>query len=340
MLAEEWGFMAGIERTHVQVLQVLKENMGRYVSGISLASRLKLSRTSIWKHIRNLKALGYHLESHPKEGYKLLAAPDLLIAEEIVPHLATSWLARSYHHDMQIDSTNDQALRLAAQGAEHGTVVVAEEQTQGRGRLQRLWVSPAGCGIYLSMIFRTPFPVQEAPQPAMLVGLTLVKVLHEEYGLEAAIKWPNDVLLHGKKLAGILADMQSDQDYTRFLVVGIGINANYREHDFAEPFRYPATALALELGTPVNRQELLLAFLHRFEAEYDRFLKRGFGAILPEYERASAVLGRQLRIQSGKDEFSGKALGFTREGALRLQESDGQERVIWVGDVLRVEGGF
>jgi BirA family transcriptional regulator, biotin operon repressor / biotin---[acetyl-CoA-carboxylase] ligase len=337
---EEFEFMSRTERTHVQVLSALKENRGRYVSGINLASRLQLSRTSIWKRIRNLRALGYHIESHPKEGYRLVEAPDLLIAEEIVPHLATSWLARSYHHYMQIGSTNDQALQLAARGAEHGTMVVAEEQTQGRGRLQRLWVSPAGCGIYLSMIFRTPLPVQEAPQPAMVVGLTLVKVLQEKYGLEATIKWPNDVLVNGKKLAGILADMQSDLDYTRFLVVGIGINANYRERDFAEPFRYPATSLALELGAPVNRQEVLLAFLHRFEAEYDRLLKHGFGAILPEYERASAVLGRQLRIQSGKDEFSGKALGFTHEGALRLQERDGQERVIWVGDVLRVEGGF
>ena len=332
--------MSGTEQTHVQVLHALKENMGRYVSGISLASRLQLSRTSIWKHIRSLKTLGYHLESHPREGYKLVAVPDLLIAEEIVPYLTTSWLGRSYYHYAQIGSTNDQALHLAAQGAAHGTVVVAEEQTQGRGRLQRLWVSPAGCGIYLSMILTTPLPVQEAPQPGMVVSLTLVKVLQEKYGLEAAIKWPNDVLIKGKKLAGILADMQSDQDTTRFMVIGIGINANYRERDFAEPFRYPATALALELGAPVSRQKVLLAFLHRFETEYDHFLKYGFGAMLPEYEQASTILGRQLKIQSGKEELSGTALGFTRQGALRLQESDGHERVIWVGDVLRVEGSF
>lgn len=332
--------MAGTARTHVQVLQVLKENMGRYVSGISLASGLQLSRTSIWKHIRNLKSLGYQLESHPKEGYKLVAVPDLLIAEEIVPSLTTSWLGHSYYHYAQIGSTNDQALQLAAQGAAHGTVVVAEEQTQGRGRLQRLWVSPAGCGIYLSMIFRTPLPIPEAPQPGMVVGLTLVKVLQEKFGLKASIKWPNDVLVNGKKLAGILADMQSDQDTTRFLVVGIGINANYRERDFAEPFRYPATALALELGAPVSRRQVLLDFLHRFETEYDRYLKYGFDVMLPEYEQVSAILGKQLKIQSGKEELSGKALGFTREGALRLRESDGQERVIWVGDVLRVEGGF
>jgi len=332
--------MPGTERTHVQVLHALKENMGRYVSGISLASRLQLSRTSIWKHIRSLKALGYQIDSHPRAGYKLAAVPDLLIAEEIVPYLTTSWLGRSYHHFARIGSTNDQALQLAVHGAAHGTVVVAEEQTQGRGRLQLLWVSPAGCGIYLSMILTTPLPVQEAPQPGMVVGLTLVKVLRDQYGLKAAIKWPNDVLVNGKTLAGILADMQSDQDSTRFMVIGIGINANYRERDFAEPFRYPATALALELGAPVNRREVLLNFLHRFETEYDRFLNDGFAPMLPEYEQASALLGRQLKIQAGKEELSGMALGFTREGALRLEESDGRERVVWVGDVLRVEGSF
>ena len=332
--------MPGTERTHVQVLHALKENMGRYVSGISLASRLHLTRTSIWKHIRSLRGLGYQIESHPRAGYKLAAVPDLLIAEEIVPSLTTSWLGRSYYHFTRIGSTNDQALQLAVHGAAHGTVVVAEEQTQGRGRLQRLWVSPAGCGIYLSLILTTPLPVQEAPQPGMVVGLTLVKVLREKYGLEAAIKWPNDVLVNGKKLAGILADMQSDQDTTRFMVIGLGINANYRERDFAEPFRYPATALALERGAPVNRCKMLLDFLHRFETEYDRFLENGFGSMLPEYEQASALLGRQLKIQSGKEELAGKALGFTREGALRLEESDGRERVVWVGDVLRVEGSF
>ena len=330
--------MPNIDRTLVQILRLLKESHGTYVSGISLASLLKMSRTSIWKHVRNLRSLGYEITSHPKEGYKLTGIPDLLIPEEILPHLNTSWLGRSYHHYAQIDSTNDEALRLAAQGAEHGTAVVAEEQTKGRGRLQRLWVSPAGCGIYLSMILRSPLLVQQAPQPAMVVGLSLVKVLQEKYGLEAAIKWPNDVLVRGKKLAGILADMQSDQDYTRFIVVGIGINVNYKEDDFSEPLRYPATSLALELDAPVRRQEVLLDLIHRFETEYDYFLENGFGAILSEYERASAILGRHRTLQSGKEEFSGKALGFTSEGALRLLTADGQEKVFWVGDVLRVEG--
>ncbi len=255
-------------------------------------------------------------------------------------HLETSWLARTYHHFRQIGSTNDEALLLAVQGAEHGTVVVAEEQTKGRGRLQRSWFSPAGSGIYLSMILRNPLPVQEAPQAAMVAALALVKVLTENYGLPAAIKWPNDVLVAGKKLAGILADMQSDQDHTRFIVIGMGINANHKESELAEPFRYPATSLAIELGSPVKRQDVLLHLIHRFETEYEYYLNNGFGAMLPEFERVSAILGKQLRIQSGKEEISGKALGFTPEGALRLLTDEGKAQVIWVGDVLRVEGCY
>jgi BirA family biotin operon repressor/biotin-[acetyl-CoA-carboxylase] ligase len=190
------------------------------------------------------------------------------------------------------------------------------------------------------MILRNPLPVQEAPQAAMVAALALVKVLAENYGLPAAIKWPNDVLVAGKKLAGILADMQSDQDYTRFMVIGMGINANHRESDLAEPFRYPATSLAIELGFPVKRQGLLLNLIHRFETEYEYYLKNGFGAMLPEFERVSAILGKHLRIQAGKEEISGEALGFTPEGALRLLTDEGKAQVIWVGDVLRVEGCY
>jgi BirA family transcriptional regulator, biotin operon repressor / biotin---[acetyl-CoA-carboxylase] ligase len=332
--------MSRVARTHVQVLHLLKEKQGNFVSGTSLASRLNMSRTSVWKHIQNLRSLGYDIISHPKEGYRLREIPDLLIPEEIVPHLATSWLARAYHHYRQIGSTNDEALLLAAQGAEHGTVVVAEEQTKGRGRLQRSWFSPAGCGIYLSMILRNPLPLQEAPQSPMVAALALVKVLDEDYGLPASIKWPNDVLVAGKKLSGILADMQSDQDYTRFIVIGMGINVNHTESDLAEPFRYPATSLAIELGAPVKRQELLLKLIHRFERAFERFLDDGFGAMLPEFEKASAILGKELRIQSGKEEISGKALGFTPEGALRLLKEDGKVEVVWVGDVLRVAGPY
>lgn len=338
MVTVEFEAVVKVERTHELVLQLLREGQGSSVSGAGLAARLNLSRTSVWKHIQKLKSLGYEIISHPKGGYTLKAFPDLLIPEEIVSRLETSWLGREYRHYGQIGSTNDEALVLAAQGAPHGTVVVAEEQTEGRGRLQRSWVSPAGRGVYFSVILSIPLPVQEAPQSTMVAALGLVKILSKGYGLRASIKWPNDVLVQGKKIAGILADMQSDQDHTRFVVVGIGINVNHNETDLAGPFRYPATSLALELGFPLQRTKLFVDLLHCLEREYDHFFKNGFGAMLSEFERASAILGKNLQIQSGKEAISGKALGFTPEGALRLVKVDGKEEIIWVGDVLRVEG--
>ncbi|GLI35591.1 biotin--[acetyl-CoA-carboxylase] ligase [Desulforhabdus amnigena] len=331
--------MSSPEPTHLQILRLLKEKDG-YLSGTLLASQLGLTRTGIWKQIQNLRSIGYEIESHPKEGYRLLATPDLLIPEEIVPHLTTSWLGKPYYYFPQIGSTNDEALHLAAQGAPHGTVAVAEEQTQGRGRLKRPWLSAPRSGIYLSILLRTPLPVREASQSNLVAALALVKTLRKEYDIPAAIKWPNDVLIHGKKTAGILTEMQSDQDYTRFLVVGIGMNVNYKKEQLEASFRYPGTSLAIERGRPIKRQELLLSFLQAFETEHDRFVKRGFESLVPALEQYSAILGKAVKVHTAREEISGKVSGFNSDGALKLLTDAGKEEVIWVGDVMQVEGNY
>ncbi|MGV8073331.1 MAG: biotin--[acetyl-CoA-carboxylase] ligase [Syntrophobacteraceae bacterium] len=328
------------DRTHIRILHSLKEKRLNYVSGSFLASEIGITRTAIWKHIHKLQARGYRIESHPKKGYRLLDIPDLLIREEIVPYVGTSWLGRSYHHFDVLPSTNDHAFRLAASGTPNGTVVVAETQTKGRGRLQREWFSTPSRGIYMSVVLTVPLPIRNAPSATQVAALALTKVIRNLYGLNAAIKWPNDILIHNKKIAGILAEMQADQDQVKFLVIGIGINVNQSPSELAGPFRYPATSLAAEIGGFVNRQELLLNFLRQFESEYDLFLSRDFTAVLPELEAASAVIGKTVTIHSERGEFCGKALGFTPEGALRLSTEDKDEIVIWVGDVTRVEGTF
>jgi BirA family transcriptional regulator, biotin operon repressor / biotin---[acetyl-CoA-carboxylase] ligase len=322
---------------HLRVLRILKASPGKYVSGVDVAARLGLSRTAIWKHIRKLGSLGYLILTHPREGYQLVNTPDLLVSEEILPILPTSWLGRSFQHFMQIGSTNDEAMRLAVRGTPHGTVVVAEEQTRGRGRQQRSWLSPPGGGIYFSMVFTEPLPVREAPQSTLVATLALVRVLRQGYGLHPQIKWPNDVLLSGRKIAGILAEIQSDQDYTRFLVIGIGINVNQGARELSGPFRYPATSISMELGKPVNRSELLARFLAEFEGVYEEFVKSGFAGWLSEYEAASAILGKSIRIQRGQDEVEGIVSGFTAQGALKLLKHDGRTETIWVGDVTRIE---
>ena len=330
--------MSSFEQTQWQILRLLRENPGKFHSGTALASRLRITRTGIWKHVKALRALGYEIESHCKEGYRLTVLPDILVPEEVRHGLDTAWLGREYHFLPQVGSTNDYALDLARRKAAHGCVVVAEEQTSGRGRLRRPWVSPPGCGLYLSILLRSAIPVREASQTNLVAALAMTALLRDRYALPATIKWPNDLLIGGKKIVGILTEMQSDQDFTSFLVLGMGVNVNHGTEDLPGPFRYPVTSLALELNGRVRRLDLLLEFLNRFEAIYDRFLAEGFGSLAPQVEACSGILGREVLIQTGKGEVAGKAVGLTPEGALRLLTREGREETIWVGDVTRVEG--
>ncbi len=330
--------MKSTKPTQLEILKVLKENEGSFISGEGLAERLGISRPGVWKHINRLKEMGYEIQSQSRIGYRLVAVPDSLAHKEIVPNLETRWLAQSYHYLKTIGSTNDYALLLAAEGAPHGTLVVAEEQTRGRGRLRREWTSHPNRGIYLSILLRNPLPVRIAPQSTYIGSLAIVKMLREEFGIAASIKWPNDVLINGRKAAGILTETQSDQDFSRFSVMGIGINVNHSREEMAGPFRYPATSIALEVGFPVKRQRVLLQFLNQFERDYDTFLKKGLSVLIPEFEAHSGVLGKVVTVVCGNREITGKAEGFTPEGALLLLRNDGAVETVWVGDVARVEG--
>ncbi len=330
--------MGMFKPTQSEILKALKENAGCFVSGESLAERLGISRTGIWKHINKLKEMGYDILSHSRAGYKLIEIPDSLSHKEIVPNLKSRWLGASYHYLETVDSTNDYGLLLAVKGAPNGTVVVAEEQKKGRGRLKREWLSSPNRGIYMSILLRNPLPVQVAPQSTYIGALALVKVLREKFSLPSSIKWPNDVLIGAKKAVGILTEMQSDQDYSRFIVMGIGINVNHSREELAGPFRYPATSIAIETGFTIKRQHLLIEFLYQFEKDYELFLKGGLSAIIPQIEAHSGILGKTVTLLCGDREVTGKALGFTPEGALRLLKDDGSEETVWAGDVARVEG--
>ena len=331
--------MSPNEPTSRKILHALKDHQGEFLSGNLLASLLGLTRTAIWKQVKSLKSIGYDIESHPRHGYRLASIPDLLISEEVVPYLSTRWLGHAYHHHQQIGSTNDEALALAIRDAPHGTVVVAEEQTSGRGRMRRHWVSSSMRGIYMSILLRAPLPIRDAPQSTLVAALALVKVLKTTHNLSAAIKWPNDVLVGEKKVCGILTEMQSDPELTRFIIIGIGINVNQGREDLEGPFRYPATSVAAEVGGAVKRQEILVHYLQQFETDFDRFLTTGFASLLHELETASATIGRTISVQCGDAQCVGKALGFTPQGALRLLGEDGREQIIWAGDVSLVKGG-
>ncbi len=332
--------MALAKSTHLEILRLLKQNQGAFVSGVVLAEKVSISRPAVWKHIKRLKALGYEVQSHPRLGYMLVEVPDSLEREEIFPNLTTSWLARSYHYLPTTGSTNDHGLVLAAGGAPHGSLVVAEEQTKGRGRLKRQWLSSAGRGIYLSILLRDLLPIRVAPQSSFVGSLALVKMLRKEFDIPASIKWPNDVLINGRKVAGILTETQSDQDFSRFIVLGMGINVNHTKEELSGPFRYPATSIAIETGYAVKRQEVLLRFLEGFERDYERFIKNGLAALLPEIEQYTTMIGKTVTVVFGEREITGKACGVSDEGALLLLGEEGSRESVWAGDVVRIEGGF
>ncbi len=332
--------MSSLKSNHLEILKLLRDRTGSFVSGEALAEKIGISRPGVWKHINRLKQMGYEVQSRPGLGYMLMAIPDSLADGEIVHNLGTKWLAHSYHYLTTIGSTNDYALKLAAEGAPHGAVVVAEQQTKGRGRLKREWMSFPNRGIYLSMLLRDLLPTRVAPQTSFIGSLAMVKMLREAFGIGASIKWPNDVLIRGRKVAGILTETQSDQDFSRFIVVGIGINVNHGREEMEGPFRYPATSIAIETGSVVMRQKVLLEFLGRFEHEYERFLQAGLPALLPEIEQCSEMIGKTITVVYGDRQIVGKAEGISAEGALLLLREDGAREQVWAGDVMHIEGGF
>ena len=243
------------------------------ISGEYLATQLGLSRAAVWKRVHRLKAQGYVIEGSPRRGYRLLAVPDKLLPEEVLQGLKTGVFTGPVHYFETLDSTNDLAKALAVQGAPEGTVVVAEAQTSGRGRLGREWDSPPGVGLYVSLVLRPMLPPMELPQITLTTAVAVVRAVRRVAGLAPGIKWPNDLLLNGKKLGGILTEMETESDRIRHVVVGLGLNVN--NPGFPPELAATATSLALEAGRTFSRVNLLQAWLEEFEALYEPIFTPG-----------------------------------------------------------------
>ena len=251
----------------------------------------------MWKRVHRLKAQGYVIEGSPRRGYRLLAVPDKLLPEEVLQGLKTRAFTGPVHHFETLDSTNDLAKELAAQGAPEGAVVVAETQTGGRGRLGREWNSPPGVGLYVSLVLRPMLPPMELPQITLTTAVAVVRAVRRVAGVAPGIKWPNDLLFNGKKLGGILTEMETESDRIRHVVVGLGLNVN--NPGFPPELAATATSLTLAAGGTFSRVHLLQAWLEEFEALYDRFLNQGFPEILEEWKGSTVTLGRRGHGASG-----------------------------------------
>ncbi|MEW6660420.1 MAG: biotin--[acetyl-CoA-carboxylase] ligase [Thermodesulfobacteriota bacterium] len=310
------------------ILGALKEAAAP-LSGEALAARLGRSRAAVWKHIHRLKALGYDIEGSPRRGYRLLGVPDKLLPPEITQGLKTRYLQGPIHHFQTLPSTNDLAKELGSQGAPEGTLVVAESQTRGRGRLGREWESPPGVGLYASLLLRPELPPTEMPQITLTTAVAVVRALRRATGVAPGIKWPNDLLVEGKKVGGILTEMETESDRIRYLVVGLGLNVNNRE--FPPPLDLTATSLALAAGSTFHRPGILRAWLEEFEALYDLFLNQDFGRILEEWRQYNVTLGQTVTVRQGSREISGLALEVAGDGALLIRQRG--------GEVIRVTSG-
>ena len=299
---------------------MLKENPEDFVSGEDISKALNISRTMVWKHINALRDCGYTIESATGKGYMLKGIPDLLFPAEIEKGLRTEFVGRQIHHFDELASTNLRARKIAADSP-NGTVVVAEKQSEGRGRLGKAWASPPG-GIYLSIILKPEIPPDHIHRLTLVAGVAAVEVLNE-LGLNAEIKWPNDILINEKKVCGILTEIDAEMDAVNYVIIGIGVNAN-TELDALPPITMlQATSLKEEMGRVVDRIAITQRFLERFEQYYVTFSEGGFPSILKHWREHSSTIGRRVKIVTKFRTIEGEAVGIDHDGALIVERDDG-----------------
>lgn len=314
-----------------KILELLKSQSG-YVSGQDICDQLGVSRTAVWKNINALKAQGYQIDSVNNRGYKLLGEPDRIDEEALRPYLHTKWLGKQIYFKKEMDSTNIQAKRLGEDNAEHGTVVVTEHQTAGRGRRGKNWVSPVGVNCYFSILLRPDVVVDRASIITLVSALALAKTIRQVTDLDTMIKWPNDVIANGKKLCGILTESSTDLEYINYVVVGIGINMN--QSDFPKEICDMASSVFLETGAQVNRAELLGAFLNAFERYYEIFLEtEDLSRLVDEYNFLLVNRGKEVRIVEKNKERILTAVGIDKKGRLLVKDAAGKQETIISGEV-------
>lgn len=319
-----------VHRPKEKILETLTH--GQWVSGEELGRTLGISRPAVWKYIARLRKEGFLVESLRGRGYRLLAWPDTLYPELIRTRLHTRRFGRKIHHFLKTDSTNTQARRLAAEGEEEGTLLVAEYQQAGRGRLDRRWESPPGKNLLFSFILRPPWSPTEAFYGTVLSSVSLCRVIRKTIGLQVGIKWPNDIYIGEKKLAGVLTEMAADPDRIEYMIIGVGVNCNWSPPN-PPPEGQEATSLMEETGRPVSRLDLLTQFLEEAERLYEQAQKEGIRSLRTEWDRYSLINGRRVTLISGKNRRSGTCLGIDQQGALILMTDEGKEETFITGDV-------
>lgn len=314
-----------------RILDILKGEAG-YISGEEIGHRLQISRAAVWKGINRLRHEGYEIEAVTNKGYRLTPYETMYNQKELESGLETKYMGRPLFFYKETDTTSNRIRDLGLEGAQEGALAVAETQTAGRGRRGRHWEAPAGTGVWMSLLLRPPITPAAAPALTLLAGLAVAEALEEITGLHMEIKWPNDILYNGKKLVGILMEMECEMQEVHFIVLGIGVNVNIP--DFPEALREKATSLFLEGGRTYSRRQTVHCILEHFERLYDEFLQGGsFAPFRERYRKKCVNIGREVCVL-GREEFAATVLDVTPEGELLVRrEDDGREEVVFSGEV-------
>lgn len=316
------------------MLYHLKRKRGDWVSGQFLGEQIAMTRTAVWKQIGALKKEGYVIASSPRKGYRLLEVSERMLISEIRDGLKTRIIGRGEaRHYEQTDSTNNRAKEMAARGAAEGTLVIAEGQTKGRGRRDRRWFSPPAQGIYASLILRPSLLPSEASRLVLLTSVAVVEALIATTALNATIKWPNDILVGGRKIAGILIEIATEMDAVDYAVIGLGVNVNIPGDQFPEEFRPQATSIFAETGKPFSRVLFLRRFLESFECYYDLLQTLGLGPIMTRWKEMTDMLGKRVSVRTIGGHYTGKVVDVDQDGFLILRDEKGDSMRIVSGDV-------
>ncbi|RDW19626.1 biotin--[acetyl-CoA-carboxylase] ligase [Oceanobacillus arenosus] len=322
-----------MESTRNKLIQLLADNSEQYISGQLLSEELEISRSAIWKHMKELEKDGYQIEGKSNKGYRIISYPDKLSENTIRWGLDTDWIGKSIVHKESTTSTQHIAHDEARNGASHGTIIIADEQTNGKGRMNRSWFSSKGKGMWLSMILRPRISPQQAPQLTLLTATVLADVLHAYCHVTPLIKWPNDILLNNKKTAGILTEMQAEQDIINYIVIGIGLNVNQSESELPEEIRHKATSLFIETEKEHSIKGLIQEILVAFEKAYDQFIKNGFPDVKRKWESYGFKIGEEITIKTLRDHFQATFLGIEEDGALRIKRMDGSTEKLYSAEI-------
>lgn len=318
-----------------KILQILREHPDEYVSGEMICQACGVSRTAIWKQIRELEERGYQIDAVRNRGYRLLYSPDLVTSEEIHLGLTTHLFGREIIYRDRVESTNVLATQLAYEGAVEGTLVVADQQTGGRGRRGKVWFSPPGKGVSMSLILRPKISTAYASQLTLVAAIALNRALTRLTGHRAGIKWPNDILFNQKKCCGILTEMHADHDRIHHIVIGIGINVNMEAEEFPADLREIALSLRMVKGEPLMRAQVIQRVLTEFEPLYEQYVSEGgFSSLREEWKRESITIGKRVCAKTPRGEISGLAIDIDEVGALCIQTDEGKVERIHSAEIL------